>query len=163
MSIESIDRLGVGEAATELGVHPFNLIRILVAADKLPPELRFDPAELPGIAKAGGIETWWQGPRRQDEIPARGLLRDLCSQLVERGAVGENATRLDNLLRGLDAEDQALVRAFLQELVELSLLTTRNSPTGLRVSIVEGQEYKLADLAEGGEVPADLVAVWDEA
>ena len=163
MSIESIERLGVGDMATELGIHPFDLIRILVAEDRLPPELRFDPSEAGSLSRAGGIEAWWDRPRRDDEIGARALLRDLAAQLVQRGVVGENATRLDNLLRGLDAEDQLLVRAFLQELLSMGLLASRNSPTGLRVSIVEGQEYVVADLAEGGTVPPQLAAVWTEA
>ncbi len=163
MSIENIERLGMAGMATELGVHPFDLVRILVADDKLPADLRFEPAQAEAIRKAGGIESWWEGPRREDDIGARALLRDLTAQLVRRGVVGENATRLDNLLRGLDAEDQQLVRAFLQELLDMDLVSTRNSPTGLRVSVNEGQEYVIADLAEGGEVPPQLSAVWTEA
>ena len=101
-------KMTLGEVSRELAIHPFDLIRVLVAHDRLPPCLTFTPEQVVEIRQVGGIETWWtpKTERPSDDIPQRGLLRALCGQLVARGCIGDNATRLDNLLRGLDTQEQ---------------------------------------------------------
>ena len=155
-------KMSLGEVSRELAIHPFDLIRVLVAHDRLPPCLTFTQEEVAEIRRAGGIETWWTPTtqRPSDDIPQRGLLRALCGQLVSRGCIGDNATRLDNLLRGLDTQEQLTLRSLVQALMQAGLLASRNTPSGLQVSVVEGREYAITDIAEGGSVPGAAAAVW---
>ena len=160
--VSTFDRLSVSDLARELAIHPFDLIRVLVAADALPASLSFDPKQVDGIRRAGGIETWWTTETRRppDDIPERSLLRALCGQLVARGVIGDNATRLDNLLRGVTTQEQLTLRSLVQGLMQAGLLASRNTPSGLKVSVVEGREYALTDIAEGGDVPGEVAALW---
>lgn len=162
MSLSKLERLTLADVASELAIHPFDLIRILVAERCVTDNLRFDRPQVDVIRRAGGIETWWtaDSTRSDDSILARGLLRDVCEQLVARGVVGDNATRLDNVLRGLETSEQHIVRALVQGLIQLGVLGSRSSARGLYVSIVEGREYAVADLAEGGDVPEELAELW---
>ena len=162
MALEALTKLDLTDVARELAIHPFDLIRILVSEKRLPETLRFETSDVEEIRKLGGIETWWDEDvgRSDDEVPERGLLRDLCAQLVERGTVGHNSTRLDNVLRGLETEEQILVRVLIQGMVTMGILESRNTPRGLHVSVVEGREYAVADIAEGGDVPSELAATW---
>lgn len=162
MSLSKLERLTLADVASELAIHPFDLIRILVAERCLTDNLRLERSQVDVIRRAGGIETWWtaDSSRSDDAVQARGLLRDVCSQLVGRGVVGDNATRLDNVMRGLETDEQHIVRALVQGLVQLGLVGSRTSSRGLYVSIVEGKEYAVADLAEGGDVPEELAELW---
>ena len=162
MALDALSRLSLTEVSQQLAIHPFDLIRILVADKRLPETLRFEPSEVEDIRTAGALETWWDESTRrtEDEVSERGLLRDLCAQFVERSTVGMNSTRLDNVLRGLETEEQIVVRVLVQHLVNLGHLTTRNTARGLHVSVVEGREYAVADIAEGGDIPSELAEVW---
>ena len=155
-------KMTLGEVSRELAIHPFDLIRVLVAHDRLPPCLTFTPEQVVEIRRVGGIETWWtpKTERPSDDIPQRGLLRALCGQLVARGCIGDNATRLDNLLRGLDTQEQLTLRSLVQALMHAGLLASRNTPSGLQVSVVEGREYTITDIAEGGSAPDQATAIW---
>ncbi len=161
-SIKSFQKLSLSQVAAQLSIHPFDLIRVLVAKQALPPDFRFSPHDIVTLRSLTGIEIWWtpDTQRPQDDIPERSLLRCLCSQLVARGVIGSNTTRLDNLLRGLDIGEQATLRALIRALMATGLLTSKNTPSGLRVSVVEGREYALTHIAEGGSVPTEAAAVW---
>lgn len=162
MPLKTLSKLTLAEVARDLAIHPFDLIRILVAENCLPESLRFEADQLDTIAKIGGIETWWTDDvkRSEDEVSERALLRDVCDQFVNRSVVGANSTRLDNVLRGLDTEDQITVRVLVQQLVSMGHFRSTNTAKGLFVAVVEGREYAIADLAEGGDVPAELADVW---
>jgi CO/xanthine dehydrogenase Mo-binding subunit len=65
--------LGVADAARRLELHPFEVVRILVADGSLPSALRLDAATLARVRSAGGLETWWEAPatpeaNEKDEI-----------------------------------------------------------------------------------------------
>ncbi|HJN75489.1 MAG TPA: hypothetical protein QGF58_16285 [Myxococcota bacterium] len=162
MGLDKLSRLSLTAVARELAIHPFDLIRILVAEKRLPETLRFEPGDVETIRRIGSIETWWteETARCEDDVAERGLLRDLSAQLVERGIVGLNSTRLDNVLRGLETGEQLVVRALVQQMVSMGQLKSRHTPRGLHVSVVEGREYAVADLAEGGDVPTELAEIW---
>jgi hypothetical protein len=161
-NLASFQKLTLSDVARELAIHPFDLIRVLVANNALPGTLSFDEGDVGNIRRIGGIETWWTADteRPPDDIPERGLLRALCGQLVARGTIGDHATRLDNLLRGLDTHEQLTLRGLVQGLMQAGLLASRNTASGLQVSVVEGREYAITDIAEGGEVPGEAAALW---
>lgn len=161
-SMNAFDRLSVSDLSRELAIHPFDLIRVLVDAGALPPDMAFDREDVEKIRRIGGIETWWtaETARPPDDIPERSLLRALCGQMVARGVIGENATRLDNLLRGLSTEEQLTLRSLVQGLMQAGMLASRNTASGLKVSVVEGREYAITDIAEGGDVPGETAALW---
>jgi len=161
-SIKSFQKLSLSKVAAELCIHPFDLIRVLVANDSLPADFRFRSNDIATIRSRTGIETWWTPgmERPADDIPERSLLRSLCSQLVARGVIGPHTTRLDNLLRGLDTAEQVTLRGLIRGLMEAGLLSSCNTPAGLQVSVVEGREYALTHIAEGGAVPKEAAAVW---
>lgn len=156
-------KLTLTDLAVALDVHPFDLIRTLVSLDQLPSDHRFEAADVEHIRKSAGLELWWTPLTRKTmtpDAPAQGLLQDLCHQLVERGVVGEAGTRLDNLLRGLSEDERPLVLQLVRGLVTSELVRSWSTAAGVQVSIIEGQEYVVADLSEGGTPPDAIAALW---
>ena len=156
--LEPFKNLSISDAARQLSVHPFDLVRLLAANDALPSTLRIEPAQMSAIRELGGIEDWWSDAPDLplDETRGDAILRALCSNLVERGVVGDHSTRLDNLLRGLNVADQSVARSWVQGLSAQGLMESHNTPVGVHVSLVEGKEYAVADLAQGGDISDNL-------
>ena len=98
--IESLERLTLPQAATRLGLHPTDLIRILAAGEGFPPNLRFDPSQLEMIRRRGGLQVWWREGEGHDSDPVD-LSRRLLRQFMEHQLIEPEMTRADNLFRGL--------------------------------------------------------------
>ena len=49
-------KMSLGEVSRELAIHPFDLIRVLVAHDRLPPCLTFTRGEVAEIRQVEGFE-----------------------------------------------------------------------------------------------------------
>ena len=161
-TFDPFQKLRVVDIARQLGIHPFDVVRILTVKDVFHPSLRFEAADLEKVRSYGGVETWW-GPDRKvedDPIRARGILRSIVRELVCRRLIGDRTTRSDNIYRGMDPEDESIARKALNHLLQEHLLRTLSTPMGNHVSIVPEQVPVMESLAEGRAMPAGLAALW---
>lgn len=159
---EKFQKLRVVDIARKLGIHPFDVVRILTVKDALHPRLRFDSADLEKVRSQGGIETWW-GPDRkieEDTIRARGLMRSIVREMVRRRLVGDRTTRVDNVYRGLEPDDESIARKALNLLIQEHLIRTLPTAMGNHICIVPEQLPVMEALADGRAMPAGLAALW---
>lgn len=161
-AIQQFQKLRIVEIAQWLGLHPFDVVRILTTHDAMSPNLRFDRDQVALVKDWGGIESWWKSSDliEGDEIRPRAILRAIVGQLVKRGFVGDRTTRVDNVYRGLDREDETMARRALNLLIQERLIQTVPTPTGNHVSIAPQHRAVMEDLAEGRAMPAGLAALW---
>jgi hypothetical protein len=154
---------GLSDAAHALGIDPFELIRIAVGSDVDLGTLTFDDAALVTLTDAGGIEvSWWADAELpKDHNSQRQRVRAALSQLLERGHVGGQGTRMDNVWRGLPRDDQELVREALTGLAEEGLLALNASTSGTRVSVVSSAKDRVRAIAEGSADTSALSALYE--
>jgi hypothetical protein len=159
---DSFKKLHVLDLAVRLGLHPFDVVRILAARGGLPAGLASEPAEVDRLRQAGGIEVWWTGshPIEDDAVRARGVLRSVARELVQRGIQGDRTTRADNVWRGLEAEDQRTARRALNLLIQERFVRTLATPVGNHVSVIPDQVGAMQRIAAGSDMPASLAALW---
>ncbi len=160
--LELFQRMSVEQVARWLELHPFEIVRILVADGSLPSDLKLDANCVERVRVAGGLETWWDGPPapRGDEPPVRALVRALFARLLDRGYVEPKLVRADNLFRGLDAEHQRALRRSVNALIRGGVLTSAMSATGLTLSLAAGREADARTFADQGAGPIDRL--WDQ-
>ena len=145
-------KLSMDGAARRLDLHPFEVVRLLVADGSLPRDLRLDAIDVERVRRRGGLETWWDGPPPvvAGEVRVRTLARVLVGRLIERDIVDPTTTRADNLFRGLDVDSQVALRRAVNVLIREDLLTSRMAAEGLKVGVVPGAVGPLRDFAAGG-------------
>jgi len=160
--LELFQRMSVEQVAKWLELHPFEIIRILVADGSLPSDLKLDAGNVERIRIAGGLETWWEGAPSTDEgeAPARALVRGLLKMVVEKGYVEPKSVRADNLFRGLDAESQRNLRRAVNALIREGVLASSMSATGLTVTIATGRDEEVRTFAAAGTGVVDRL--WDQ-
>ena len=154
--------LSLTEAAQSLGVDPFEIVRLLVASHAMPvgqPFLTY--AQVEQLRSQGGIDrSWWDGARLpEDPNPRRRRLRAALTLLLARDHVGEAETRLDNVTRGLPANEQRFLGAALRALSEVGLLSLEVRSVGVMVAIVPSAVAQIRSMADGNEMPAALAAL----
>lgn len=160
-------RLSLSEAALRLGIHPFDLVRVLVALGSFPDDLHLSEEDLARVEQLGGLETWWapgtlaESVRGADPVPLRGMARALAIQLVEHEVFGEASTRLDNLFRGLHPEDQGQARVVLQCMVQAGLVSMVPTPSGMNVTVPLERGEDLIQVARGDSMPESLAKYWE--
>lgn len=158
----SSETLTVSDAATELGVEPFEVIRLLVASDAPLNALRVDHETLEKIRQLGAIERWWDGESPpEDDNPKRAWTRAALHRLLTAGFVGEHMTRMDNLWRGLALGDQDLVREATNLLVESGALLSKMTRSGVQVAISPDAQHLVAEIVSGTQIPEALSALWE--
>ncbi|MCB9763446.1 MAG: hypothetical protein H6739_27005 [Alphaproteobacteria bacterium] len=167
MSLPSqFQRLTLSEVSLRLGIHPFDLIRVLVALDEMPDDLTFSEEDVDRIRERGGLETWWiddapaEQVRHDDPVPVRGMARAMAMQLIAHKVLGRATTRLDNLIRGLEPESQVYARNVLSKMLQEGYLQTFNTPSGLNISVVSNRAEDLRRIA-GGDYPREMKALWE--
>ena len=160
--LELFQRMSIEQVARWLEVHPFEIVRILVADGSLPPDLRLDAANAERVRLAGGLETWWEGPPvpSPGEHADRTLVRALLQQMVERGCVTPKFVRADNLFRGLDADHQRVLRRAVNALIKNAVVHSAMSATGLTLAIDASKLPQVRQFALEGQGPVDRL--WDQ-
>lgn len=144
--LDELTSLGLADAARKLDIEPFEVVRLLVATEAVPNgPLRVGGESIERLRAAGGIEeTWWEGVvLPKDASPGWARLRAAVQLLIDKGRVGDATTRIDNVWRGLRAEDQRLLQGAFMVLAEEGVLRLDATPVGLVVSI----EPKATDTA----------------
>ena len=160
--LELFQRMSIEQVARWLEVHPFEIVRILVADGSLPSDLRLDAANAERVRVAGGLETWWDGPpvASPGEHPERTLVRALLHQMVERGCVTPKFARADNLFRGLDADHQRVLRRAVNALIKNAVVHSAMSATGLTLALDATKLAQVRQFALEGQGPVGRL--WDQ-
>lgn len=168
-AIRRYQRMSLSDVALRLGIHPFDLIRVLVSLEGMPDDLRFTEEDAERIRELGGLETWWtdeskaEKVRRSDPMPLRGMSRAICMQLLSHQVLGKSTTRLDNLFRGLEADAQEHAQVVLHTLLRDGYLQSVNTASGLNISVVGRRAEELARIAAGEQYPPSLRNLWEGA
>lgn len=157
---ELFEKLTLSQIARWLDVHPFDIARVLGHEGGLPPKLSFDESEVDRIRALTSVETWWDGGPLpvQDENRSRGLIRSLASMLAQRP--DGSTSRADNLARGLEGDEQTLVRRAVNQLIRDGVLLGMSTARGLEVSVAPEHRALLQSVAEGRDIPPALEAMW---
>lgn len=158
-----LERLSVADVAASVGLHPFEVVRLLGHAGELPPALRFEPGDVARVRELSGVEAWWEPPVDlpiDDPERTLALLTGLARRLVERRVVAPVTTRADNLVRGLPPADARRLRRVINGLVRARMLVTQASWRGLLVSVEPTWEPIVVDIAKGGQLPRVLREAW---
>ncbi len=152
---------GLSDVAKELGVDPFEVVRLLVAADAVPESLNFNAEIIAQLKEYSGIAHWWtDNAPPADANPKRGRVRGAVKLLIDNGAVGDSTTRLDNLWRGLGAEDQLLLEQAVGLLMQDGHVQTFAAVQGAQISINAASSDTLGQFVSGGAEPPSLAALW---
>jgi hypothetical protein len=160
--LELFQRMTIDQVAKVLELHPFEVVRILVADGTLPSDLRLSEGDVERVRARGGLETWWEGPPpvAAGERAERTLVRALARQVVSRGWVEPKSTRADNLFRGLDSERQRVLRRSVNALIREGVLASHMTAMGLVVSARPASVEGLREFAERGTGAIDRL--WDQ-
>lgn len=134
-ALDLLRRLTVHQAAQVLDLHPFEVVRLLVAADALPGDLRLDASHLDRVRQRGGLEQWWDAAPPPGPGRPQALVRAMLERLVEREIIEPRRTRADNLFRGLDPEGRAVLRRAVNILIRDQLFTSHMATEGLMVAL----------------------------
>lgn len=153
-------RASVGQLARDLEMHPFELVRLLVAENMLSADLRYSTADAARIGQIAGLEMWWTEPprRRPGETQGQALMQAVLLALFQRRAVDPHLVRADNLFRGLDPETRTAMRRVVNALIREGVLVSRMTPHGLSVTMPPGMMDAVRSFLEEGS--GGLVEVW---
>jgi len=118
-------------SASQIGVDPFELVRMSVMRGQSLDRMEFRPAELDDLAAWGGVESWWDDTPMERHERVFGILERLSND----GYVEPTFTRLDNLWRGLSAEETGILESVVETLYDSGVLTTGAQEIGIGVAI----------------------------
>ena len=160
--LELFQRMSVEQVAKWLELHPFEIVRILVADGSLPSDLRLDAANVERIRAAGGLETWWEGPPAAvaGQTSAQTIIRLLLAKVLEKDYVEPRSVRADNLFRGLADEHQRGLRRAVNALIREGVLVSSMSATGLTLGIAAARLAEVRQFATSGAGP--VAHLWDQ-
>lgn len=158
--LELFEKLTLSQIARWLDVHPFDIARALGNAWELPSRLSFEETEVDRLRNLVGVETWWDGGALpiQDDSRRRALVRSLAHKLRAREA--GRSTRADNLARGLDGEEQSLIRRAVNQFIRDGVLVSTSTARGLEVEVSPESSRVLDALVDGRDIPKHLEALW---
>lgn len=165
--IEELRPLTLRAAAKQLGVDLFEVVRLMVADGRATAAepLGFTPDRIDALRVLGGIEaSWWDAIDLPDDPhPDRQRVRAAVHALLSRGHVGlDQATRMDNVWRGLPDDAQALLQRALAQLGEEGVLAIVSTRLGVRVAVAEDRVETARAIASGLHDTPGLSALYQE-
>ena len=163
--LDDLKPIGLKAAAQRIGADPFEVVRLLVAASAAPEGALFvDPEIVDKLRGIGRIEApWWSGVSLpKDANRSRARVRAAIKLLLDRGRVGEDRTRMDNVWRGLEPDNRQLLERSLVVLANAGMVRITPSPIGRLVSIEPSAAADARKLAAGKLEPPGLAALLAE-
>lgn len=161
--IEEFRPSSLVDAAKEIGVNPFELVRLSVALDEPSEDLRFSAAAIAKLREKAGIRLFWAERELPDlGNPVESAVRGACGLLLDEGLVGDTTTRLDNLTRGLSPLQAEAIDEAIALLAEAGSIVLMTAPAGLQVAVVAGKEDSVRGVADGSNIPDELASLWAE-
>lgn len=158
--LETLQPIDVHGAAEALGVHPFEVVRMMVVSGK-DESLTFGGDVIDELKAFGQIENWWADAELpEDGEDNRRVIRGVMDAMLQRELIGDSDTRLDNLWRGLDPAQQEVAEQGVMVLLELGHLDSTAAPSGARVSINPNGVETIKALVSRGQAPDELAALW---
>ena len=136
--LDELEPVGLTEAAHRIGTDPLEIVRLLVAAGAVPEgPLLIDAEIVDKLRGIGRIEPpWWpEVTLPKDADPARARARAAVQLLLDRGRVGEERTRMDNVWRGLEEGDRKFLERAFTVFSEEGMVRISPSPIGPLLSI----------------------------
>lgn len=158
-----LERLSLSAVAQALGMHPFDVARVLGHSGELPPGLRFEPADVSRVRELAGVESWWAGDELlplSDPDRTLSLLQSLAGKLVDHDLVAGRWTLAENLLRGLGPADVVRLRRVVNGLIRARMLRSRASLRGVEASVDADWRDIVLNIAAGGQLPQALREAW---
>lgn len=149
--LEELRSRTLTEAAVDLQIAPFEVMRLLVATDATPERLRLPSVLVEDLREFAGIERWWtdDAAMPDDPNPRRRRVRAALGLLLSRGYIGERTTRIDNLWRGLSAAEQLVLEQAVELLVSAGHLTTSPSAAGAQIAVDRRSVKHIEGIATG--------------
>lgn len=152
---------GLVDAAKSLGVDPFELVRLAVASGSPPERLVFSADTIAALRAFGGLEDWWKDAGLpKDPSVRRARMRFLGRKLLEGGFVGDKATRLDNLWRGLGADDRAAIEQAVSGMLQEGVVRTVATVKGPMISVTPQGVAALQQFVQNGGGLQALQGLW---
>ena len=68
--------------------------------------------------------------------------------------------RADNLLRGLDGSEQALIRRYINTLLRMGILKSEPSISALEISLDHSKKIILEEIVKGTRYPSSIESLW---
>ena len=158
--LEKLQPMDLHGAAEALGVHPFEVVRLMVMSGK-DEGVPLGPDLVAELRSFGQIENWWDDAELPEDGEAnRRVIRGVLDAMLQRELVSGKATRLDNLWRGLEAGQQEVAEQGVMILLELGHLEATAAPSGARVSVTDSGLDTVQALVSRGQAPDELAALW---
>jgi len=150
------------DLASRLELSPFELARAMGKSEGLPSILRFGEADVDRIRVRVGLTEWWPNGLIpvEDHVKGRALVRSLAQKLSAFQREGGASTRADNLFRGLEGEEQLLVRRAVNLFHQNGLIDRLSRTDGLYVSVDTLQVSSLEQIAAGTAFPENIQKLW---
>jgi len=160
--IPEFEPVSLGRAAHQLGVEPFEIVRLVAAQAGPTGRLEFTPTQLDALRAFAGIEAWWGDGATfpSDTIPLRGVLRGVLARLLEKKVTGDNRTRQDNLWRGLPGKQRRFIEDAVDLLVEHGLASVRADVAGVMLSLRPEATERVQAIVDGKDVPEEFARLW---
>ena len=156
--LDELRPLGLADAARDLGVDPFEVVRLLVIAEAVPDRMALTADHIEKARETGGIEEWYGDGDGlpEDDNAKRRVIRGALGKMVDGGYVGETTTRMDNVWRGIDADGQLVLQQMVSQLVSEGHLLTAASQKGVQISLNPESMDVVTKVVEGKKAPVDL-------
>lgn len=161
--LDDLKPLTLGEAARQIGVDPFEVVRLLVLRGESA-SLRVPQSKIQALREFAGVELWWtpETPLPEDTDIHRARARAALGMLIERGHIGDALTRLDNLWRGLPPLDQGLLDGVIHALAGEELVRLQATEQGLKVAVVdETTAERLREMVDTGSFSESVSSHWE--
>jgi hypothetical protein len=156
--LEALEPMDLHAAAQVLGVHPFEVVRLQVMSGSgVGSTVARDTLDT--LRTFGKIEDWWSGRSLPAGETGPAVARSVVGLLLERDRIGDRTTRLDNLWRGLGAEERDLAEQVVHVLQDLGVLTTIFTPAGVQAS-VHPEQLEVARGIAAGNLPREITSIW---
>lgn len=124
--------LSIEQAASQLELHPADLIRILVELNRFSEDLQVAKSDLERVRSVGHLQVWWTPADNGDTLT---LSQRLLRIMLDAGLVHPKHTRADNLFRGLRQEARPALRRVVNTLIREEVLHSQMGTQALMVGI----------------------------